>query len=78
MWKIQANRGLPVDYQEKGGIIESGKKLSELCKFEQRIHSDKCMRDIYEFYSDSMALSSIGYSDKIVEPVTEKSYQVGI
>lgn len=69
---------LPVDYKENGGIIESGKKLSELGKFEQKIHSDMRMRNIYEFYSDCMALRRIGHSDKIVELVSENSYQVGI
>jgi hypothetical protein len=31
--KMQANCMLAVDYKENGGIIESGKKLSELGKF---------------------------------------------
>ena len=33
------------------------------------------MRNIYEFYSDSMTLSKIGHSDKIVELVTEHLHQ---
>lgn len=76
--EMQANCMLAVDYKENGGIIESGKKLSELGKFKQKIYSDKRMRNIYEFYSDSMTLSKIGHSDKIVELVTEHLHQGGI
>ena len=48
--------------------------------FKKAIKAGVCENDknIYEFYADSMALSRIGYSDKIVELVTEHLHQGGI
>ena len=48
--------------------------------FKKAIKAGVCENDknIYEFYADSMALSRIEYSDKIVELVTEHLHQGGI